>query len=119
MRVLLADDNEAMRRGLASLLSREIDIEVVGEARDGEEAVRMAAEIEPDVVVMDVAMPVMGGVEATRGVKALKNPPHVIGLSMFSDAVLIRRMLDAGADDYVVKSGDPRTLLLAIRATGN
>lgn len=102
MKVLLVDDHDIIRDGLANLLEQ-AGHEVIGQAKDGREAVKLAAELMPDVVVMDVGMPGMNGVDATRQIVANKPAPHVVALSMHSDRTYVTRMLEAGARAYIVK----------------
>jgi DNA-binding NarL/FixJ family response regulator len=115
--VLLADDHVVMRHGLSTLLADEPDIEVVGEASDGREAVELARRLRPDVILMDLSMPVMNGVEATRVISRELPAVRVIGLSMYEEADRAKAIREAGASDYVVKSDPPATLLAAIRHT--
>ena len=102
--VLLVDDHSLVRRGFRRILEDESDIEVTGEAADGVEAVRLAQELQPNVVVMDCAMPNMNGLEATR--KILQKQPQtlVLMLSMHPEETLVRQALDAGARGYVLKN---------------
>ncbi len=115
LRVLLADDHKIVRQGLASLLDEMPGIEVVGEASNGREAVDLASRLRPDVVIMDVAMPMMSGDEATRRIKRLVPDTRVIALSMFEDAETAERMLTAGAEAYVLKTAPSEELSAAIR----
>ncbi len=115
IRVLLVDDHSILRRGLASLLKEEPDIEVVGEADNGREAVDFVEMLHPDVVVMDIAMPIMNGVEATRIIKSTWPEIRVVGLSMYRKDELGRQMLSAGADAFVTKSSSSEILVRAIR----
>jgi PAS domain S-box-containing protein len=115
LRVLLADDHEVMRQGLASLLNEQEDIEVVGQAANGQEALDLARQLRPDVVVMDVAMPVMAGDQATRQIKRCLPRLRVIGLSMFEEPALARTMRRAGAERYLLKTVPLDELLVAIR----
>ncbi len=117
IRVLVADDHPVLRRGLVLLLKDLDDIEVVGEAADGEETVRLAGELKPDVVLMDVSMPHLDGFEATRLVTARLPNVWVIGLSMHEEATMAHAMLRAGAAAYVTKGGPTDKLIAAIRAS--
>lgn len=114
--VLLVDDHAIMRQGLASLLRIEPDIEIVGEAADGRQAVELARRHRPDVVVMDVNMPVMDGIEATRFILAELPQCSVIGLSMHIDHDIAAAMRKAGAVGYLTKGGPSEDLLAAIRS---
>jgi DNA-binding NarL/FixJ family response regulator len=115
MRVLLVDDHQMFCQGLRSLLEREPDIDVVGEAGDGRTAVRLVQDLSPDLVVMDVSMPEMNGAEATRQIKARTPGVKVIALSMFEDKHYVFDMLSAGASAYVVKSGAYTELVYAMQ----
>lgn len=116
IRLLLVDDHRVMRQGLQSILEAEADIEVVGEAEDGEEAVRMARKLQPEVILMDISMPKLGGMEATGLIHAELPRIRIIGLSMYDDPNTEQGMLAAGATAFVCKSGHSTTLLAAIRA---
>jgi PAS domain S-box-containing protein len=115
LRVLLADDHEIVREGLASLLAEERDIEVVGAAANGREVIDLADQLHPDVVVMDVAMPLIGGDEATRQIKMHLPQTRIIALSMYEEADLVERMYRAGAARYILKTAPSHELLAAIR----
>lgn len=115
--ILLADDHDQMRQGLKSLLAREADLDIVGEASTGREAVRMAGELRPDIVIMDVGMPDLGGVEATRIIRRELPGIGIVALSMHSDRRFVTGMLKAGATAYVLKSEVPEELIGAIRST--
>lgn len=119
IRVLLADDSEVVRSGLAHLLGMQPDIEVVGQAADGLEAVQLAAQQRPDVVVMDVSMPYLSGVQVTRRLRQTLPEIRVIGLSMHVEEDVGLAMAAAGAVAYVAKASSPRTLLAAIRRWAN
>ncbi len=115
LRVLLADDHPVVRAGLAALLSAEADLAVVGQADDGQEAVEKACALLPDVVLMDVAMPVLDGIAATRRIRAACPTVQVIGLSMFDRSAEAQPMLDAGAVGYVSKTETAAALFAMLR----
>ena len=114
-RVLIVDDHKIMREGLARLLAGEADIEVVGEAADGPSAIELAAKLHPDVVIMDVNLGAMSGVEATRRIRAANPCIQVVGLSMHTDDSIITAMREAGAAAYLTKGGASEKLVAAIR----
>ncbi len=116
IRVLLADDHKITREGLAQLIGREEDIEVIGEASDGEAAVQQTIALEPDIVVMDVNMPAMSGIEATRLIHEQLPDVRVVALSMLEEEAAAFAMRLAGASAYVSKAASPRLLLEAIRS---
>ncbi len=115
-RILLADDHTVMRSGLRLLLEREKDFEVVGEGSDGREAVALAASLRPDVVVLDIAMPNLNGIEATRQITALEPKIAVVILSMHSDESYVIRALKSGAKAYLLKDSAEADLIRAVRA---
>ncbi len=116
IRVLLADDHRLVRDGLSSMLSREMDIEVVGEAENGRTAVALARDLMPDVVVMDITMRGLNGIEATRQITSELKGVRVVALSMHADRGHVAEMLAAGATGYLLKDGDFEQLTEAIRA---
>ncbi|HUI80047.1 MAG TPA: response regulator transcription factor [Bryobacteraceae bacterium] len=116
IRILLADDHTVMRDGLRALLERQPDIEVVAEAADGRECVRLAEEHCPDVVVMDIAMPNMNGIEATHRIVADRPRTAVVILSMHQDESYVLRALKAGAKGYLLKDSLRADVIEAIRA---
>jgi two-component system response regulator NreC len=116
VRILLADDHTVMRAGLRLLLERHDNFEVVGEAADGREAVELAAEQKPDVVVMDVAMPHLNGVEAARQILSRNPDTAIVMLSMHSDESYVLRSLKAGARGYLLKDSAEADLIAAIQA---
>jgi DNA-binding NarL/FixJ family response regulator len=116
IRVLIADDHQVVRSGLEQLLATADDIELVGMAADGAEAVALAAELRPDIVLMDLSMPEVDGVEATRRVTSADPSVQVVVLTSFSDRQRILDALDAGAAGYLLKHAGPDELLDGIRA---
>lgn len=118
IRVLLADDHKILRQGLVGLLRRQIDIEIVGEAADGDEAVELTRLLLPDVVVMDITMPRVNGIEATAQIAAGMPQVRVIALSMHEEEDMARAMRDAGAVAFLTKGGPAQDLISAIRAHG-
>ena len=114
VRVLLVEDHTIVRQGLRALLGTSPDLEVVGEAKDGVEAVRLAGDLQPDVVVLDLSLPALHGTEALRRIKA-GTRAKVVVLSMHSSPEVVARARDAGCDGYVVKGGDVAELARAIR----
>ncbi len=116
IQVLIADDHQLMRQGLRALLEKAKDIQVIAEARDGREAVDLAMQKTPDVVLMDIAMPIMDGLKATEQISSHKIKSRVLMLSMYSDETLVRQALRNGACGYLVKNGSRDDLVNAIRA---
>ena len=114
--ILLADDHRLVRAGLAGLLDSAGDLRVVGQAADGRQAVELAAELAPDVVLMDLSMPVLDGVEATRQLLTADPAAKVVVLTSFSDQPRVADALAAGAVGYLLKDCEPRDLLAAVRA---
>ena len=116
IRILLADDHAVVRQGFKMILDAQPDMEIVGEAANGRDAVALAEQFKPDLVVMDVAMPELNGIEATR--RLLSGLPHtrVIALSMHKDSVYVREILRAGARGYLLKDSGAEDLVRAIRA---
>ena len=113
--VILADDHQIIREGLRRLLEQEKNLEVVAEAEDGRVAVELAKKLSPDLVVMDIGMPELNGVEATRQITADGGNTKVIALSMHSQAQFVGRMLEAGASGYLLKDCAAEELVKAIR----
>lgn len=116
IRILLADDHGIVRKGLRYLLERQPDMEVVGEAKDGREAVKLSEELDPAIVIMDIAMPLLNGIDAT--VQIIKRNPKtgVIVLSMHSDESYLVRVLTAGAKGYLLKDAAEADLIRAVQA---
>jgi len=116
LRILLADDHIVMRTGLRALLERQANLEVVGESENGRETVELAASLRPDVVVMDVGMPVLNGIEATQTIIAQCPTVAVVILSMHADESYVMRALKAGARGYLLKDSAAADLIGAIQA---
>ncbi|WP_327298400.1 MULTISPECIES: response regulator transcription factor [unclassified Streptomyces] len=116
IRVLLVDDHQVVRRGLRTFLEIQDDIEVVGEAPDGEQGVAAAEELRPDIVLMDIKMPGMDGIEALRKLRELANPARVLVVTSFTEQRTVVPALRAGASGYVYKDVDPEALADAIRS---
>jgi two-component system, NarL family, response regulator NreC len=116
LRILLADDHTVMRTGLRVLLERQPNLEVVGEAENGRDSIQLAASLRPDVVVMDVGMPVLNGIEATKTIVTEDPNIAVVILSMHADESYVMRALKAGARGYLLKDSAPADLLGAIQA---
>jgi CheY-like chemotaxis protein len=116
VRIVLVDDHAVMRQGLAGLLRAEPDMEIVGEASDGESAVHLIREVKPDVVLMDISLPGMNGIQATQVIHSELPEIRIIGLSMFQEGEQAAAMRSAGALDYVTKIGPSEALIAAIRS---
>jgi DNA-binding NarL/FixJ family response regulator len=116
IRVLLADDHAILREGVRALLSPHADIEVVGEACDGKQAIEAVERLDPDVVLMDIAMPGLGGIEATIELKKLGRRAKVLILSQYEDREYVRRLLKVGVSGYILKKSAGVELVNAIRA---
>lgn len=116
IRIILADDHTVMRRGLRLLLEQQSDFQVVGEADDGRQAVDLAASVHPGVAVLDIGMPLLNGIEATRQITAASPDIAVVMLSMHSDETYVLRALKAGAKGYLLKNSAEADLIQAVRA---
>jgi DNA-binding NarL/FixJ family response regulator len=118
LRILLADDHHVVRAGLKALINNQPDMEIVGEAGDGRAALASAEQLAPDVVVMDLTMPVMGGVEATKRIKETHPAIRILALTVHEDQGYVERILQAGASGYVLKRAVADDLIHAIRTVG-
>jgi DNA-binding NarL/FixJ family response regulator len=116
IRILLADDHAVVRQGFKMILGAQTDMEIVGEAGNGREAVELAEQLKPDVVVMDVAMPELNGIEATRRMAEVAPHARVVALSMHKDSVYVREILRAGARAYLLKDSVAADLVSAVRS---
>jgi DNA-binding NarL/FixJ family response regulator len=119
IRILLADDHAVVRQGFQMILGAQTDMEIVAEAGNGREAVERAEKLRPDVVVMDVAMPELNGIEATRRITEASPHTRVLALSMHKDSVYVREILRAGARGYLLKDSPAPDLLAAVRAVAS
>ncbi len=118
LRILLAEDHLTVREGLKLLVNAQDDMEVVGEAENGEIAVREAARLKPDMIIMDVSMPVLNGLKATKRIRNQSPTMMILALSRHSDDGYLQQLISAGANGYVLKQSAPAELLNAIRAVG-
>ena len=116
LRILLCDDHPIVRAGLAAVIDLQDDMTVIGEAADGEEAVRLAADLEPDVIVMDVTMPKLSGADATAQIKAARPEARLLALTAHEDNGYVQLLLKAGASGYVLKRTAAEDLVRAIHA---
>jgi DNA-binding NarL/FixJ family response regulator len=116
IRILLADDHTLLRSGIRALLEDEPDISIVGEAADGREAVRLAGQLRPSVVLMDIAMPLLNGLEATRQIKREHPEVNVLVLTMYDHEEYYRQVLEVGGSGYIIKRAAANELVAAIRA---
>jgi DNA-binding NarL/FixJ family response regulator len=116
IRILIADDHGLIRAGLRALLKEVSDLEVIGEAADGQSALHLAAELKPDIVLMDISMSGLSGIEATRRLREISPETRVIALTVHEDESMLREMINAGAKGYVIKRAAETDLVHAIQA---
>jgi DNA-binding NarL/FixJ family response regulator len=116
IRILLADDHAVVRQGFRAILSQQADMVIVGEAGNGREVLTLAGQTTPDLIVMDVAMPELNGIEATRRLTSMLPHVRILALSMHKDSIYVREMLKAGAKGYLLKDSGEHDLLEAVRA---
>lgn len=116
VRILLADDHEVVRQGLRTILRARPDWEIVGEAENGQQAIDCVRDLRPDVVILDITMPVMSGLEATQAICNLRVGTHVLIFTMHDSKSLVKAVRKAGADGYVLKSRAARDLIRAVEA---
>ncbi len=115
IRVLLVDDHQLVRQGVAALLLKATDVKIVGEARDGQEAIDLAERLKPDVILMDIEMPRLSGLRATERLKTNGHKAHVLILSMRTEEKDVREAARSGADGFVIKNSSREELIEAIR----
>jgi DNA-binding NarL/FixJ family response regulator len=116
VKLLLADDHEIVREGLRSLLGARRDFEIVGEAADGREAVALVEELKPDIVILDISMPLLNGLEATRQILKMRPRTKVLILTMHESDSLVREILDVGARGYILKTDVGNDLVAAVES---
>lgn len=119
IRILIAEDHLMVRAGIHALLEKAGDINILGEASNGQEAVEMTQELKPDVLIMDIMMPRMNGIQAAENIRELKLPTRILLLSMYADAGFIHQALQCGVKGYVLKSSVSDELLQAVRTVAN
>lgn len=116
IRVIIADDHHLIRKGIRAVLEAEKDIEIIGEAQDGQQVVKMVEELVPEVVIMDISMPRMDGIQATGRICAMDIPTEIVMLSVHDDAIIVQQLLNAGIKGYLLKESFLGELILAVRA---
>ncbi len=116
LRILLAEDHETVREGIKLLVNSQPDMEVIGEAGDGEIAIKMAADLRPDLLLMDISMPTMNGLRATKRLRAISSTIKILTLTRHTDDGYLQQIIGAGANGYVLKQSAPTELITAIRA---
>lgn len=119
IRVVIADDHAIMRVGIRNILSRSSDINVVGEASNGAEAITLVEELSPDVLVLDMEMPIMDGVEVARQLRQNNSPVRILVLSAYDDRQYILEMLNLGAAGYLIKDEAPEVIVEAVQSIAN
>lgn len=116
IRILLADDHKMLREGLRLLIAEEPDMKIIAEAEDGKSAVELASELKPDIILMDITMPGLNGIEATRKIMAASGDSKIIALSMHIQRRMVREMINAGASGYVSKDCGHEEIIRAVRS---
>ena len=118
LRIVLAEDHKTVREGIKLLVDAQPDMEVIGEAGDGEAVIALTAELDPDIVLMDISMPVLNGLKATKKLRALYPQVKILTLTRHTDDGYLRQLISAGANGYVLKQSAPSELINAIRSVG-
>lgn len=116
IRVVIADDHHLIRQGIRAVLEAEKDIEIIGEAQDGQQVIKLVEELVPEVVIMDISMPRMDGIQATDRICAMNVPTEIVMLSVHDDAIIVQQLLNAGIKGYLLKESFSGELILAVRA---
>lgn len=116
IRVVIADDHHLIRQGIRAVLEAEKDIEIIGEAQDGQQVIKLVEELAPEVVIMDISMPRMDGIQATDRICAMNVPTEIVMLSVHDDAIIVQQLLNAGIKGYLLKESFSGELILAVRA---
>lgn len=119
IRIVIAEDHAVVRQGTRSLLEREADLEVIGEAADGEQAVKLISELRPDVAMLDIAMPKLNGIEVTRQIKPLSPSTAVLVLTAYDNDEYVFALLEAGAAGYLLKDADSSEVVKAVRSVAS
>ena len=114
--IVIADDHSIVRQGITALIERSTDIKVVGEAEDGLKAIEIVERLQPDILIIDISMPRLNGLQAVERIHALQLPTRVIVLSMHADELTVRQAFKVGAQGYLVKRSETEDILLAVRA---
>jgi DNA-binding NarL/FixJ family response regulator len=119
LRIVIAEDHQTVREGIKLLVNAQDDMEVVGEASNGEDVIALTTELKPDLVLMDISMPVLNGLKATKRLRSLRPEVKILTLTRHTDDGYLRQLIGAGADGYVLKQSAPTELINAIRAIGS
>jgi two-component system response regulator NreC len=119
LRIIIAEDHKTVREGIKLLVNAQDDMEVVGEAGDGEPVLELASKLDPDIVLMDISMPVLNGLKATKRLRSMKPDTKILTLTRHTDDGYLRQLITAGANGYVLKQSAPSELINAIRTVGS
>ena len=119
LRIIIAEDHKTVREGIKLLVNAQDDMEVIGEAGDGEAVLALASKLDPDIVLMDISMPVLNGLKATKKLRSMKPDTKILTLTRHTDDGYLRQLINAGANGYVLKQSAPSELINAIRTVGS